>query len=290
MTPKVIDAHIHVTKFSEMKTEALEYMMTNLFFKENWRKLELMPKFLIDIMVEENVEKAVLINYVAPSVIGFTESVNEFVSNYAKEYPDMLIPFGGIDVKRHTREDIKNILEELYSRYEVKGIKLHPVHQLFYVNQYVDDYGSSKLEQLKVLYEFCEDRGIPVTVHTGTSMFPGARIRYGNPIYLDDVAVDFPRLKIIMAHGGRPIWMSTAFYLLRRHRSNMFLDISGIPPQRLLEYFPRLTEIAHKIIFGSDWPSPGVKGMRKNAELIMQLPIDNEIKDSILYRNFRQLL
>jgi predicted TIM-barrel fold metal-dependent hydrolase len=118
-------------------------------------------------------------------------------------------------------------------------------------------------------------------VHTGTSIFPGARNRYGDPLFLDDVAVDFPNLKILMAHGGRPIWMQTAFFLLRRHR-NVYLDISGIPPKLLLQYFPRLQEIASKTLFGTDWPSPGVKDIRQNIDEFSALPLSAEIKEQIL--------
>ena len=82
-------------------------------------------------------------------------------------------------------------------------------------------------------------------------------------MYVDDVAVDFPRLKILLAHGGRPLWMDTAFFLVRRHR-NVFLDISGIPPKTLLKYFPRLEEIAQKTLFGTDWPGPGVPEIERN--------------------------
>ena len=55
-------------------------------------------------------------------------------------------------------------------------------------------------------------------------------------MYLDDVAVDFPKMKILLAHGGRPLWMDTAFFLVRRH-PNVYLDISGIPPKSLLAIF-----------------------------------------------------
>ena len=68
-------------------------------------------------------------------------------------------------------------------------------------------------------------------VHTGTSIFPGARNKYGDPIYVDDVAVDFPRLKILLAHGGRPLWMDTAFFLVRRHR-NVYLTLAASLPKR----------------------------------------------------------
>jgi hypothetical protein len=118
-------------------------------------------------------------------------------------------------------------------------------------------------------------------VHTGTSIFPAARNRYGDPIYLDDVAVDFPRLKILMAHGGRPIWMQTAFFLLRRHR-NIHLDISGIPPKQLLTYFPRLEEIAQKTLFGTDWPSPGIPDIKQNLDQFQALDLPTEMKEQVL--------
>jgi len=117
--------------------------------------------------------------------------------------------------------------------------------------------------------------------HTGTSIFTGARNRYGDPIHIDDVAVDFPRLKIILAHGGRPLWMQTSFFLLRRH-ANVFLDISGVPPKSLLEYFPRLEEIASQTLFGTDWPGPGVADIKKNLADFRSLPLREESKQKIL--------
>jgi predicted TIM-barrel fold metal-dependent hydrolase len=118
-------------------------------------------------------------------------------------------------------------------------------------------------------------------IHTGTSIFPAARNKFGDPIYLDDVAVDFPKLKILMAHGGRPIWMQTAFFLLRRHK-NVHLDISGIPPKILLKYFPRLEEIAHKTLFGTDWPSPGIPDIKQNLDQFQTLALPAEVKEQIL--------
>jgi len=100
-------------------------------------------------------------------------------------------------------------------------------------------------------------------------------------MYVDDVAVDFPRLKILLAHGGRPLWMETAFFLIRRH-ANVYLDISGIPPTSLLEYFPRLSEIAHKTLFGTDWPGPGVPDVKKNLDEFRALPLSEEMKSQIL--------
>jgi uncharacterized protein len=95
------------------------------------------------------------------------------------------------------------------------------------------------------------------------------------------VAVDFPKLKIILAHGGRPLWMQTAFFLLRRH-PDVFLDISGIPPKSLLKYFPRLDEVADKTLFGTDWPGPGVPEVKENLEAFRALPINGKIQQQIL--------
>jgi predicted TIM-barrel fold metal-dependent hydrolase len=120
-----------------------------------------------------------------------------------------------------------------------------------------------------------------VMFHTGTSIFPGARNKYGDPIYVDDVAVDFPKLKILLAHGGRPLWMHTAFFLVRRH-PNVYLDISGIPPKTLLKYFPRLEEIAAKTLFGTDWPGPGVPDIKKNLDEFRALPLSRSVQEQIL--------
>ena len=139
------------------------------------------------------------------------------------------------------------------------------------------------------VYALAERHGVPVMFHTGTSVFPGARSKYGHPMAIDDIAVDFPELKIIMAHGGRPLWMAEAFFLVRRH-PNVYIDISGIPPKLLLNYFPRVEEIADKVLFGSDWPSPGIPGMGINASGVKKLPISDESKRKILYDNAEKLL
>src|SRR5215467_8022395 len=88
-------------------------------------------------------------------------------------------------------------------------------------------------------------------------------------------------MKIIIGHCGGHMLMQTAFFLLRRHR-NVYLDISGIPPRLLLQYFPRLQEIAAKTLFGTDWPSPGVKDIKQNIEEFRALPLSEEAKEQVL--------
>ncbi len=231
------------------------------------------PKALLNYLDRCGVDRAVLINYVAPEVIGFTSGVNQFVADYTRHDPSRLISCGSLH-PRHTTNVMADVEQIL--RLGIRMIKIHPPHQLLFPNDYL-----SGVKELEIIYRAAEANGVPVMFHTGTSIFPGARNKYGDPIYLDDVAVDFPKLKILLAHGGRPLWMNTAFFLIRRH-PNVYLDISGIPPKTLLKYFPRLDEIAHKTLFGTDWPGPGVPDIKQNLDDFLALPMKEEIRQQIL--------
>lgn len=233
------------------------------------------PEAFLKYMDGAGIDRAVLINYVAPEVIGFTAGVNQFVADYVKVDPKRLISCGSLH-PRHTTNILADVEQLL--RLQIGMIKIHPPHQLLFPNDYLQG-----VTELEIIYRAAEANGIPVMFHTGTSIFPGARNKYGDPIYLDDVAVDFPKMKILLAHGGRPLWMETAFFLLRRH-ANVYLDISGIPPKSLLQYFPRLAEIAYKTLFGTDWPGPGVPDIRKNLEEFRGLGLGDEVEQQILSR------
>ncbi len=84
-------------------------------------------------------------------------------------------------------------------------------------------------------------------IHTGTSVFPGARSRLGDPMHCDDVAVDFPRLPLVLAHAGRPLWYEQAWFLCRRH-PQVSRDLSGIPPKQLPTVMPRLPELQGRVL------------------------------------------
>jgi len=231
------------------------------------------PKAFLNHLDSAGIDRAVLINYVAPDIIGFTAGVNQFIADYTRANPQRLISCGGLH-PRHSANILADVEEIL--RLKIRMIKMHPPHQLLFPNDY-----QKGVKELEIIYRAAEANGVPVMFHTGTSIFPGARNRYGDPIFIDDVAVDFPRMKILLAHGGRPLWMNTSFFLLRRH-PNVYLDISGIPPKTLLKYFPRLDEIAHKTLFGTDWPGPGVPDIKKNLDDFRALPLKDEVKRQIL--------
>jgi uncharacterized protein len=271
----ITDCHIHIQPLEMFKPEALRLMKAK---RPEFAQIEEFcrsPRAFLNHMDAAGIERAVLINYVAQEVIGFTAGVNEFVANYVKEDRRRLIPCGSLH-PRHSANIMADV--EQLVRLGIRLIKIHPPHQLLYPNDYLRG-----VKELEIIYRAAEANGIPVMFHTGTSIFPGARNKYGDPMYVDDVAVDFPRLKILLAHGGRPLWMDTAFFLIRRH-PNVCLDISGIPPKTLLQYFPRLEEIAGKTLFGTDWPGPGVPDIKRNLDDFKALPLKPEVREQILVK------
>ncbi len=272
----IVDAHIHIQPWRQFRPEALARMAAGRKDLDRIRTLCDDPAAFLRFLDAEGVDRAVLVNYVSPDVIGFTEDVNAFIGTYCRGHEDRLVPVGGVDPRRS--RDPAGDLVRIVERHGVRVLKLHPPHQLFRVNAYRD---GGDLPALAGLYERAAGLKVPILVHTGTSIFPGARNKYGDPMGLDDVAVDFPDLTIVMAHGGRPLWMETCFFLLRRH-ANVYMDISGIPPRALLTYFPRLAEVAEKTLFGTDWPGPGVLSVRGNLEEFRALPLPEVAKRAIL--------
>ncbi|HEX5135302.1 MAG TPA: amidohydrolase family protein [Thermoanaerobaculia bacterium] len=278
---RVFDCHVHVQPWEQFLPSSLDVMTRGRSDVERLERVTQNAAELLRLMDEQAIERAALVNYVAPEVIGFDESVNEWVSRYVAGHEDRLVAVGSVHPRRSkdARGDATRLFEEL----GIRMLKLHPPHQLFAANDYL-----SGNHALAAIYRTAEEHGRPVMIHTGTSVFPGARNRFADPMALDDVAVDFPRLPIVLAHAGRPLYMTTAVFLARRHR-NVHLDLSGIPPRKLLEYIPRLEEVSDRCLWGTDFPSPGIRSMRANVEDFLALPLSDDAKRKILFDNAEAL-
>jgi uncharacterized protein len=273
---QVTDAHIHIQPFHMMPPP-----IAATFWKGKPNRAELEgyaadPRKLLARMDQDGVDRVGLINYVSPDLMGFTDEANPWMIEYASADPSRLLAFGSVN-PRFSKDVAGDTARAIAAG--ARALKVHPPHQLFRANAYQDT-----LPALADLYRVAEQAGVPVTIHTGTSVFPGARSRFGDPMDVDDVAIDFPKLNILLAHGGRPLWMEAAFFLVRRH-PRVFLEVSGIPPAKLLDYFPRLEELADKTIWGTDWPSPGIKSMRTNVDAFLALPLGDATKAKILSGN-----
>jgi uncharacterized protein len=185
---------------------------------------------------------AVIFPVDAEVTLGRPAVPNEEVANIAAENSDVLVPFGSINPARQRTALTARRLVEVHS---VRGFKFHPSLQEFYPND----------QAVYPLYAELESLQVPVIFHTGQSG-GGKRVRlkYSDPLYLDDVAVDFPDLRIVMAHPSFP-WQDVALSIASR-RQNVFIDLSGWSPK----YFPpQLVQYANtllkdKVLFGSDYP------------------------------------
>ena len=276
----VTDAHIHVQPWWELKPEVLAVMTRGRPDVDELQKIMKSPPHLLRRLDADGIDRAVLVNYPSPDLMGFTHRVNEYVAQYCAAAPDRLVPMGGV----HPRfaEDAAAEVRRA-ADLGVKALKVHPPHMAVEANAYLHG-----LDALRAIYEEAQRLALPVMIHTGTSIFPGARSRAGEPMAVDDVAVDFPRLRIVIAHGGRPLWMEQAFFLVRRF-PNVFMDVSSIPPKKILEYFPRLAEIADKVLYGSDWPAPGVRSMADNLRDFRGLGLGEDVLAKVLDSNARHV-
>jgi uncharacterized protein len=146
--------------------------------------------------------------------------------------------------------------------------KIHPVHGGF----------EPADRMLYPAYAWAEERRLPVIAHCGTSTFSGSANAYGEPALLDPVFRDFPGLTVVLAHGGRGWWYDQAAFLALI-RPDTWLEVSGLPPQRLPDYYGKsLARLADKMVFGTDWP--GVPGVQRNARALEKVLLEAGCTDS----------
>ncbi|UCG70409.1 MAG: amidohydrolase [Thermoplasmata archaeon] len=268
----IIDFHIHIGLREHWHPWVNEHFKgTNPELYENFDKI-MNPEGLEQHLRAQGVDYAIILAENSPITTGVVS--NEYVHDFCKGRK-MFIPFASIDPKTE-KEPGKELRTQVEER-GFKGLKLYPTYQQYHPND----------EIVYPLYKEAQSLDIPVMVHIGSSIFKGSRLKFGNPLLLDDVAVDFPDLKIIMAHSGRGLWYKEAFFLSKIH-NNIYMEVSGLPPKNLMMYFPDLKEIPNKILFGSDWP--GIKSIKENIEMIRALPLEDSAKDKILGINAARLL
>jgi predicted TIM-barrel fold metal-dependent hydrolase len=206
---------------------------------------------------------------------------NEEVAEAAAANPDVLIPFASVDP---ARPNAPRLARRLIEEHGVRGFKFHPNLQAFFPNDRV----------AYPLYEVIEEAGLPALFHTGHSGIGsglpgggGVRLKYSNPIYVDDVAADFPAMPIVLAHPSFP-WQDEALSIAM-HKPEVHIDLSGWSPK----YFPPQlvryanTLLKRQVLFGSDYPMITPERWLRDFE---QLEIDPEVKPLILKENAARLL
>ncbi|SHN43257.1 amidohydrolase family protein [Cryptosporangium aurantiacum] len=234
------DQHGHLALDDELSTAAAKYFKGDPYdptvpeIADDYRKLRM---------------AAVIFTVDAEAATGQPALSNEEIAGLAAQHPDVLIPFGSIDPARGKAgvRAARRLVEE----HGVRGFKFHPSFQGFAPND----------PRAYPLYEELEALQVPALFHTGQTGIgaglPGGRgikLRYSDPMLIDDVAADFPGLTIIMAHPSVP-WQDAAISIAT-HKANVYIDLSGWSPK----YFPpQLVHAANRqlkrqVLFGSDYP------------------------------------
>ena len=212
---------------------------------------------------------------------GRPEVSNDEVAKFAADHPDIAIPFASLDPHRGAAAVAE--AKRLVSSGAVRGLKLHPPLQQFFPNDRL----------AYPLYEVFAEARLPVLFHTGHSGIGtgmpgggGIRLKYGHPMPIDDVAVDFPEMPIIMAHPSFP-WQDEAISVCL-HKPYVYIDLSGWSPK----YFsPTLVQYAntllkHKVLFGSDYPLLTPDRWMADFE---KAAFKDEVRPLILKENARKL-
>jgi predicted TIM-barrel fold metal-dependent hydrolase len=220
-------------------------------------------------LASEGVDVALLLAEYSPKTTGI-QPIEDLLP-LAVHNPDRVKLVANINPHLHYPVD-----EELQRQLDLGAIacKIHPVHAGVAPDN----------RWLYPAYELCQSANLPVIVHCGSSSFPGSSNRFADPVLLDDVLHDFRTLTVVLAHGGRGWWYDAAAFLALSNE-RVWIELSGLPPSRLPQYYSRHNwgRLVRRFIFGTDWP--GVPGIARNARAIAALCPDDESADLLLAGN-----
>ncbi|NOQ53095.1 MAG: amidohydrolase family protein [Thermoplasmata archaeon] len=268
---RVIDFHIHAGNPSDWHPWVMEFV--SMVNPEAEAQLDMCQtqEGLLSFLDDQGVDHAVILAETSPVTTGVVS--NNRVRDLCAG-SDRLTPFASFHPLEVADQagTVAQLAEEGF-----RGLKFYPSSQFFFP----DD------PMVYPVYAEASDRGLIVMFHTGTSIYKGSRQRFSEPIRIDDIAVDFPDLQIVMAHSGRRLWYEQAFFMAERH-DNIWMELSGIPPSRVPEWFPKLERVVDRVLFGSDFP--GVPSIRRNVEAFHDLPYSDELIEGALFANAARLL
>jgi len=240
-----------------------------------------LPLLFVDTLLaqmdEAGIEKSVLFAVDAPIVY----ASNEYVHSLCSEYPDRFIGFASVNPKD---PEAVQVLERAVQDLGLKGLKFHPPLQDFYPND----------PALAPIYQKAVELNIPVVFHVGTTPFGAmCRLSQADPLLIDDVAVDFPDLRIMLTHLGT-LWHHAAFMVVEKN-PNVYIDTAAylyeIPGLLTHGLITRIG--ADKIIFGTDYPMPyagDVHRMKDFVTCIQELDVPADVLEGIFHGNFHAFL
>lgn len=268
----LIDAHLHPARLPTLKPAWLGW--ARQFGQPGWQDVydgegAVIPGAFDALLESQGVDHAILLCEYSPKVTGIQPA--EELLPVIKHNPARFTFLANVNPHLH-----HPVADELTRQLALgaTGLKVHPVHA-----------GVSAADpMLYPAYQVCAQQDLPVVIHCGTSSFPGADNSLAAPERLLPVLRDFPGLTIVLAHGGRGWWYDAAASLAMLYE-NVWIELSGLPPQRLPDYYARfdLRRLARKFIFATDWP--GVPGIARNARAVAALDLGDDVLAGVLAGN-----
>ena len=211
---------------------------------------------------------------------------NDVVAEHVRHAPERLVFFASIDPGR---DGFQQELERCHQDLHCQGVKLAPIYQ-----------GVHPLDpRYREIYAYCEKQRLPILIHMATTFSSGTPLEYARPAHMDQVAVDFPELKIILPHLGHP-WEGETIAVIRRN-ANVYADISALyyRPWQFYNSMRLVTEYhaERKVLFGSDFPftttEDSLKGFRSLNSVLGQsglARVPEEVIEGIVHRDALRLL
>jgi len=228
------------------------------------------------------VRASALHNFDEQSATGAEPVPNDKVAEITRKYPGRFIGFAGVEP--HKGDAAVKEIDRSIGELGLMGVALRPFMHGIYAND----------PKYFPIYARCERLGVPVWIHTSVNWTTERRMDFGRPIYLDDVCMQFPALKVIAGHGGWP-WVNEMVALAWRH-DHLCLDISAHRPRNLakqgagwemLLHFGNTT-IQDKVLFGSDWLNLGIH-IGTLIEEVRSLPLKSAVVEKWLFKNAERL-
>ncbi len=260
----IIDVHTHINNYHEDRVVSLEDSLNKL----------------TDTMAESGVDYSLVLS--SYKVTDHRPSTRKVVEAIAGR--NNLGVVSGISYLNYTHRDVREIGEFLENGL-IKGLKFYPGYEPFYPND----------TRLKLWYEMAIEYDVPVMFHSGDTYAPTGKVKYSHPLHIDDLAVDYPKLKIVICHIGNP-WVKDCMEVVYKN-DNVHADISGLVLGDFNDKFERYMkkEIEELItyagdpnylLFGTDWP---ISNMKSYLKFMDQLDLADDKKELILWKNAADL-
>ncbi len=260
----IIDCHVHLNNYHEQVAVSLE------------ESLDKLRREMSDLGVDYAL---VLTSYIVSPHRPSTAAVVKAI----EAIPELGV-VAGVSFTNYRQRDLRELADFLENGL-VKGLKLYPGYEPFYPHD----------SRLRVVYDLAEEFDVPVMIHSGDTYSPKGKVKYSQPLQIDEVAVDHPNVKLVICHLGNP-WLTDCMEVVYKNK-NVSADISGLVLGEFTEAFEDYMseEIQDAILYagdpsrflyGTDWP---ICSMRSYLAFVRQLGLPEPAYRAIMGENAQAL-